>query len=210
MHCAGTSKGDEDKTLNLVRAASRAGARHLVYISVVGADRVPVASGVDRAMFAYFASKLAAERVGPSPTCPGRPAGHPVSRVILTRARQMARLPVVPVPPGSGSSRSTPTRWRTGSPSWPSAGRPDWCPTWPGRGCTRWPRCSASTCGPAASAGRSSRSGSRARPPGPSGPGPTWPPTEPWADGPGEEFLADQVAGRATGGTVGEAHRAGG
>jgi hypothetical protein len=33
------SKGDEDKALNLVWAASRAWARHLVYVSVVGADR---------------------------------------------------------------------------------------------------------------------------------------------------------------------------
>src|ERR1700704_124562 len=63
VHCAGSSKGDEDKARNLVRAASRAGIRHLVYISVVGADRVPVVSGVDRAMFGYFAAKLAAERV---------------------------------------------------------------------------------------------------------------------------------------------------
>ena len=55
VHCAGTPKGNEDETRNLVRAASRAGARHLVYISVVGADRVPVVSGVDRAMFGYFA-----------------------------------------------------------------------------------------------------------------------------------------------------------
>src|SRR5213083_1641428 len=61
VHCAGSSKGDEDKTLNLVRAASRAGSPHLVYISVVGADRIPVVSGIDRAMFGYFASKLAAE-----------------------------------------------------------------------------------------------------------------------------------------------------
>jgi uncharacterized protein YbjT (DUF2867 family) len=30
VHCAGGRKGDEDKALNLVRAASRAGARHLV------------------------------------------------------------------------------------------------------------------------------------------------------------------------------------
>src|SRR5437667_7052445 len=44
VHCAGSSKGDEEKALNLVRAASRAGARHLVYISVVGADRIPVES----------------------------------------------------------------------------------------------------------------------------------------------------------------------
>jgi uncharacterized protein YbjT (DUF2867 family) len=63
VHCAGTPKGDEVKAAHLVRAASRAGVRHLVFISVVGADRVPVVSGVDRAMFGYFASKLAAEKV---------------------------------------------------------------------------------------------------------------------------------------------------
>ena len=65
VHCAGSTKGDEDKPLNLVRAASRGvpGAPHLVYISVVGADRIPVVSGVDRAMFGYFASKQAAEKV---------------------------------------------------------------------------------------------------------------------------------------------------
>src|SRR2546426_5812858 len=50
VHCAGSNKGDEDKAVNLVRAASRAGTRHIVYISVVGADRVPVVSGADRAM----------------------------------------------------------------------------------------------------------------------------------------------------------------
>src|SRR5258708_173894 len=33
VHCAGTNKGDEDKTLKLVRAASRVGVQHLVYIS---------------------------------------------------------------------------------------------------------------------------------------------------------------------------------
>jgi uncharacterized protein YbjT (DUF2867 family) len=37
VHCAGTRTGDETKAANLVRAASRAGAQHLVYISVVGA-----------------------------------------------------------------------------------------------------------------------------------------------------------------------------
>src|SRR5215216_2003322 len=61
VHCAGSSKGDEDKARNLVRAASRAGAPHLVYISVVGADRIPVVSRVDRAMFGYFESKRATE-----------------------------------------------------------------------------------------------------------------------------------------------------
>jgi uncharacterized protein YbjT (DUF2867 family) len=66
VHCAGTQTGDEVKTGNLVRAVrATAGASlpHLVFISVVGADRVPVVSRLDRMMFAYFASKRAAELV---------------------------------------------------------------------------------------------------------------------------------------------------
>ncbi|MGW5238468.1 SDR family oxidoreductase [Monashia sp. NPDC004114] len=66
VHCAGTQQGDEVKTANLVRAVrATAGASlpHLVFISVVGAERVPVVSRVDRMMFAYFASKRAAEQV---------------------------------------------------------------------------------------------------------------------------------------------------
>src|SRR5918997_2135879 len=50
VHCAGSAKGDEDKARNLVRAASRAGAPHLVYISVVGAERILIGSRVDRVM----------------------------------------------------------------------------------------------------------------------------------------------------------------
>lgn len=63
VHCAGSAKGDEVKARNLVSAASRADGPHLVFVSVVGADRVPVVSGVDRAMFGYFAAKREAERI---------------------------------------------------------------------------------------------------------------------------------------------------
>src|SRR5258708_27493409 len=63
VHCAGSQKGDDLATANLVRGASRAGKPHLVYISVVGADRIPVVSQADRLMFSYFASKRAAELV---------------------------------------------------------------------------------------------------------------------------------------------------
>jgi uncharacterized protein YbjT (DUF2867 family) len=45
VHCAGTSKGDDDKARSLVHAASRAGVGHLVFISVVGADRIPIVTG---------------------------------------------------------------------------------------------------------------------------------------------------------------------
>jgi uncharacterized protein YbjT (DUF2867 family) len=101
VHCAGSTKGDEDKARNLVRAASEAGTRHLVYISVVGADRIPVVSGVDRAMFGYFGSKLAAERIVADSGVPWTTLRatqfHDLS---LMTVRQMARLPVIPVPAG--------------------------------------------------------------------------------------------------------------
>jgi uncharacterized protein YbjT (DUF2867 family) len=101
VHCAGTSKGDEDKALNLVRAASGAGARHLVYISVVGADRVPVAGRVDRAMFGYFESKLGAERVVADSGLPFTTLrATQFHDLVLTVAQQMAKLPVIPVPSG--------------------------------------------------------------------------------------------------------------
>jgi len=101
VHCAGSSKGDEDKARNLVRAASRAGASHLVYISVVGADRIPVVSRVDRAMFGYFASKLAAERVVADSGLPWTTLrAAQFHDLILMVARQLAKLPVIPVPAG--------------------------------------------------------------------------------------------------------------
>src|ERR671936_2798307 len=101
VHCAGSSKGDEDKALNLVRAASRGGARHLVYISVVGADRIPVVSGVDRALFGYFASKLAAERVVADSGLPWTTLrATQFHYLTLQVARQMAKLPVIPLPAG--------------------------------------------------------------------------------------------------------------
>jgi uncharacterized protein YbjT (DUF2867 family) len=101
VHCAGTSKGDEDKTLNLVRAASGAGGRHLVYISVVGAERIPVAGRIDRAMFGYFASKLAAGRVVAESGLPWTTLrATQFHDLMLTTARQMAKLPVIPIPSG--------------------------------------------------------------------------------------------------------------
>jgi len=98
IHCAGTNKGDDDKARHLMRAAERAGARHVVFISVVGADRIPVESALDRAMFGYFASKLAAEKVVAASS-----VGWTTLRatqfhdLVLKVARHMTRLPVVPV-----------------------------------------------------------------------------------------------------------------
>jgi uncharacterized protein YbjT (DUF2867 family) len=101
VHCAGSSKGDEDKARTLVRAASQAGAPHLVYISVVGADRIPVVSRIDRAMFGYFASKLAAEQVVADSGLPWTTLrAAQFYDLALTVAQQMAKLPVIPIPRG--------------------------------------------------------------------------------------------------------------
>jgi uncharacterized protein YbjT (DUF2867 family) len=101
VHCGGSAKGDDAKARNLVRAAARAGAEHLVFISVVGADRVPVESGLDRAMFGYFASKLAAERTVADSGLPWTTLrATQFHDLTLKTVQQMARLPVVPVPAG--------------------------------------------------------------------------------------------------------------
>jgi uncharacterized protein YbjT (DUF2867 family) len=101
VHCAGAGKGDDEATRNLVRAASRAGAQHLVYISVIGADRVPVGSGLERMMFGYFASKLAAERVVADSGLPWTTLrAAQFHDLLLTVAQQLAKLPVMPVPAG--------------------------------------------------------------------------------------------------------------
>jgi uncharacterized protein YbjT (DUF2867 family) len=98
VHCGGSAKGDQDKTRNLVRAASQAGTSHLVYISVVGADRIPVVSGVDRAMFGYFAAKLAAEHVVANSGLPWTTLrATQFHDAFLIMGKQMAKMPFVPV-----------------------------------------------------------------------------------------------------------------
>ena len=101
VHCAGNRTGDDEATRNLVRAASRYGAQHIVYVSVVGADRIPAGSGVDRTMFGYFGSKLAAERVVAHSRIPWtivRSAQFQES--LLKVVQRMTKLPVIPVPAG--------------------------------------------------------------------------------------------------------------
>jgi len=99
VHCAGSAKADQVKAQHLVRAASAAGARHIVYISVVGADRIPMAGAIDRAMFGYFGSKFAAERVIAESGIPWTTlrATQFFDLTLLT-AQAMAKLPVIPVP----------------------------------------------------------------------------------------------------------------
>lgn len=101
VHCAGGAKGDDVATANLVRAAARAGVEHLVHISVVGVDRVPVRSRIDRAMFGYFAAKLEAEHAveqGGVPFTILRASQF--HDLLFTVAQAMAKLPIIPVPSG--------------------------------------------------------------------------------------------------------------
>jgi uncharacterized protein YbjT (DUF2867 family) len=101
VHLAGSGTGDADKAQHLMRAASRVGVRHVVYISVVGADTIPVVSGVDRAMFGYYASKYAAERIVADSGLPWTTLrATQFHDLTLTTVRAMAKLPVVPVPSG--------------------------------------------------------------------------------------------------------------
>jgi uncharacterized protein YbjT (DUF2867 family) len=101
VHLAGTAKGDDLKARHLVEAATRSGVRHIVFISVVGADRVPLRSMLDRAMFGYFGAKRAAEGIIAE-------SGIPWTILRATQFHDltfktvagMAKMPVVPMPSG--------------------------------------------------------------------------------------------------------------
>lgn len=92
LHLAGgtNGKGDEEATRNLMRCAAQADVRHLVSISVIGADRVPVG---------YFKAKLAVERVVTESGLPWTMLrAAQVHDLILALVRTMAKLPVIPAP----------------------------------------------------------------------------------------------------------------
>jgi uncharacterized protein YbjT (DUF2867 family) len=92
VHLAGGPRGDDEATRKLVRAASRAGVQHIVLISVVGADRVPIG---------YFRTKLGTERAVADSGVPWTTLrASQFYDLVLTVARFMAKLPVVPVPSG--------------------------------------------------------------------------------------------------------------
>jgi uncharacterized protein YbjT (DUF2867 family) len=101
VHLAGSSKGDDEATRNLVRAASRTGTPHLVYISVIGTDRVPLASRLDRMMFGYFGAKLGAEQAVAGSGLPWTTLrAAQFHDLMLMVAEGMSKLPVLPVPSG--------------------------------------------------------------------------------------------------------------
>jgi uncharacterized protein YbjT (DUF2867 family) len=91
VHCATTqSGGDEVSATNLIEAAQRAGVRHLVYISIVGIDRIPLR---------YYQAKLEAERrieqSGLGWTTLRTTQFHDLCYALLGR---VARLPVMVLP----------------------------------------------------------------------------------------------------------------
>jgi len=101
VHCAGGSKGDDTATRNLVEAAARIGRPHLVYISVVGADRVPVIGSIDRTMFGYFAMKRRAEQIVANSALPWTTLrATQFHDLVLLVLQNLVKLPIVPVPSG--------------------------------------------------------------------------------------------------------------
>jgi uncharacterized protein YbjT (DUF2867 family) len=101
IHCAGASRGDEKATRTLVECAAKAGRPHVVYISVVGAERVPVEGRLDRMMFSYFDMKRKTEEVVAGSGLPWTTIrATQFHDLLFTVVDKLAKLPVVPVPSG--------------------------------------------------------------------------------------------------------------
>ncbi|MFC6019825.1 SDR family oxidoreductase [Plantactinospora solaniradicis] len=92
LHLAGGPKGDDEATRNLMRVASGSGVRHVVLISVIGSDRVPLG---------YFRSQLGAERAVAESGLPWTTLrAAQFHDIVLTMMEKMTKLPVIPVPGG--------------------------------------------------------------------------------------------------------------
>jgi uncharacterized protein YbjT (DUF2867 family) len=101
VHLGGSARGDDQKARNLVRAAARADRPHVVYVAVVGTDRLPVVSRTDRMMFGYFEAKRIAEEVIADSGLPWTTLrATQFHEAMLAMARGLARSPVMPVPSG--------------------------------------------------------------------------------------------------------------
>jgi len=98
VHCAGSQTDDGEKARNVVSAATKSGVAHIVHVSVVGADTVPVVGAVDRAMFSYFASKREAEEA-----ITNSPVDWTILRptqfhdFVIMVMQQLIKLPVLPL-----------------------------------------------------------------------------------------------------------------
>lgn len=104
LHCAATGRMKEDvaQAQNLVQASRLAGVSHILNISVVGAERIPVKSAMDRAMFAYFAGQRAVEVAFAESGLPwtNLRATQFHDGFILAMVKGMSSLPMVALPAG--------------------------------------------------------------------------------------------------------------
>lgn len=92
LHLAGGAKGDDVAARNLGAAAKDAGVRHLILISVVAADRMPIG---------YFRAKAGAERtIAESGVQWTVLRAAQLHEFVLPVVRGMAKLPVLPTPGG--------------------------------------------------------------------------------------------------------------
>jgi uncharacterized protein YbjT (DUF2867 family) len=92
LHLAGGAKGDDIGAHNLAEAARSAGASHLILISVVGADKMPIG---------YFRAKAAAERTIMDSGVPWTVVrAAQLHDFVLPMVKGLARLPLTPVPRG--------------------------------------------------------------------------------------------------------------
>jgi len=93
IHCASGPRGDVQAARRLIEAAHRAGAPHLIYISIVGVDRVPLG---------YYRAKLDVERLIESSGLPWTILrATQFHDLILHGCGTLARLPVILVPAGT-------------------------------------------------------------------------------------------------------------
>lgn len=92
IHLAGGAKGDDVAARNLASAAKSAGVAHLILISVVGADRMPIG---------YFRAKAEAERQIAGSGVPWTVLrAAQLHGFVLPVARGLSRIPLVPTPRG--------------------------------------------------------------------------------------------------------------
>lgn len=92
LHLAGGPKGDDVATANLMRAAKNTGVEHVVLISVIGADRMPLG---------YFTAKHGAEQAVADSGIPWTTVRvAQVDSLLLTIVKAMAKLPLLIDPGG--------------------------------------------------------------------------------------------------------------
>lgn len=90
VHCATAQRGDVAAARQLLGAAAQAGSPHLVYISIVGVDRVPLG---------YYKSKLTVERLVADSGLPFTILrATQFHDLVLTMFSMQRRLPVLLVP----------------------------------------------------------------------------------------------------------------